>query len=102
MSFTDLMRMLKDKNLNKIPKIIINEIITYINRKNKYNTNILVGVEEAEFNDFLIMFVNLHVKMDINSKDVPFGFKIEEVLLTMLSGETFAKELFDKTCQQWF
>lgn len=45
MSFTDLMRMLKEKNLNKIPKIIINEIITYINRKKKYNTNVLVGVE---------------------------------------------------------
>jgi hypothetical protein len=86
MSFTDLMRMLKDKNLNKIPKIIINEIITYINRKKKYNTNVLVGVEEAEFNDFLITFVNLHVKMDTNSKDVPFGFKIEEVILAMLSG----------------
>jgi hypothetical protein len=44
MSFTDLNRMLKEKNLNKLPKIVINEIITFINRGKKYNINVLVGV----------------------------------------------------------
>ena len=44
MSFTDLNRMLKEKNLNKLPKIVINEMITYINRRKKYNMNMLVGV----------------------------------------------------------
>lgn len=38
--------MLKEKNLNKLPKIVINEIITFINRRKKYNMNVLVGVEE--------------------------------------------------------
>jgi hypothetical protein len=36
--------MLKEKNLNKLPKIVINEIITFINRRKKYNVNVLVGV----------------------------------------------------------
>lgn len=76
MSFTDLNRMLKDKNLNKLPKIVINEIITYINRRKKYNINVLVGVEEKEFTQFLTLFTNLYLKEDKMDKDEPFGYKI--------------------------
>lgn len=102
MSFTDLNRLLKDKNLNKLPKILINEIITFINKKKRYNINVLVGVEEKEFNQFLILFTNLYLKEEKMDKDEPFGTKLEKMMLRFFDGEWFARDLNDKQALQWF
>lgn len=101
LSFTEIMRMLKDKNLlAKIPKIAVNEIITTINQKRKKERNILGGVYEQDFPTFILYFSDLLVQQDtLNKKDEPFGLKVEKVILKLLENEKFAKDLFDPKIQ---
>lgn len=95
-AFTELMRMLKEKQLlGKIPKIAISETISAINKK-KQSKNVLAGIEEDDFPTFIVYLTDLLWQQDPeNKKDEPFGLKVENVILKMLEEEKNVRELFD-------
>lgn len=77
LSFTSVMRLLKDKNLiNRLPKIYINEIISNINQKYKKERNVLGGVYEEDFATFILYFTDLLLQQEHYGKDEPFGLKV--------------------------
>jgi hypothetical protein len=54
LSFTEVIRMLKEKSINVVSKLMVSDLLSSINHNKREEKNVLSGVEEADFNEFLI------------------------------------------------
>ena len=96
MSFTEVMRMLKEKGLTRIPKMTINDIMTKINYHKRKERNLLGGIYQPDFGNFLIQLTHVSLLIDNNRQDLPFGFHLKSTMRTLLEGETLSKEFNDE------
>lgn len=83
------MRLLKDKNLGKLPsKVIVSEIIKQLNNDIKKDRNVLIGVDEEHFEDFLKQFTAVLDSYDPDTKAVtwPLGVKLEYFIQGIAEG----------------
>ena len=49
MSFTEVIKMLNEKGLSFVNKLVVSDMISYINHHKRKEKNILYGIEEADF-----------------------------------------------------
>ena len=54
MSFTEVIKMLNQKGIGFVNKLVIGDLIASINTSKRKDKNVLYGVEEVDFNEFLI------------------------------------------------
>ena len=87
MSYTEVLKLLKEKNIPHVNKLMIADLLTSINvlRRDK---NVLAGVQEGDFEEFLTKLTDFIVQQGMG-RDVPFGVTLEEVIQQLLRGENF-------------
>jgi hypothetical protein len=54
MSFTEVIKMLNEKGITTVNKLVVGDLIASINQSKRKEKNILYGIEEPDFNEFLI------------------------------------------------
>jgi hypothetical protein len=73
------MRLLKDRNLGKLPsKVIVSEVIKQLNSDIKKDRNVLIGVDDEHFEEFLVQISSIIDSYDPDSRAVtlPLGVKL--------------------------
>ncbi len=64
MSFTAVIKMLNEKGLGLINKLVVSDLISSINSSKRKEKNILYGLEEEDFNEFLVKLTDYLVQTE--------------------------------------
>jgi hypothetical protein len=83
------MRLLKDRNLGKLPsKVIVSEVIKQLNSDIKKDRNVLIGVDDEHFEEFLVQISSIIDSYDPDSRAVtlPLGVKLEQFIQGIMEG----------------
>lgn len=94
MSFTEVVKMTKEKSVPSISKLALSDMIASINHPKRKEKNVLSGIEEADFNEFLIKLTDFIIQEEKNAIEVPFGVKLEAILKILFHGEPFYENRF--------
>ena len=94
MSFTEVIKMLNEKGVGIINKLIVGDLIASINQSKKKEKNILYGIQETDFNEFLLKLTDYLVQQEQSTPEVPLGIRLEKLIKSLLTNEPFYENRF--------
>ena len=68
--------MLNEKGMSEVNKFVVSDVIAAINYSKRKERNVLFGIEEPEFAEFLIKITDFIIQNEQNSQEVPFGLRL--------------------------